>query len=234
MGMFGYYPGYMDISWLIYVLPAILFASYAQLKINSAFSKYSNVASGTAYTGGQIARMILDRNGLYDVRVEQVSGKLTDHYDPRTKVVRLSSSIFGGNSIASMSVAAHEVGHAIQHYEGYFPLILRNNLAPIANIGSKFAWVLLIIGTIISWGNLITIGIILFSSVVLFQIITLPVEFNASNRALLQLENGIMDRDKIKPAKQVLKAAALTYVAATLVAIGQLLRLLAMTNRRRD
>ncbi|WP_399324505.1 zinc metallopeptidase [Tissierella sp.] len=232
--MLGYRVGYMDTSWFIYVLPAILFASYAQLKINSAFSKYSNVPSGTGYTGGQIARMILDRNGLYDVKVEQVSGKLTDHYDPRSKVVRLSTTIFGGNSIASMSVAAHEVGHAIQHSEGYLPLLLRNNLAPIANISSRFAWVLLIIGTLISWGNLITFGIILFSSVVLFQIITLPVEFNASNRALLQLENGIVEMDKIKPAKKVLKAAALTYVAATLVAIGELLRLLAMTNRRRD
>jgi len=226
--------GSLDISWFIYVLPAVLFASYAQMKISSAFNKYSQVPSGTGLTGGQIARMILDRNGLYDIRVEQVSGRLTDHYDPRTKVVRLSNSIYGESSIASMSVAAHEVGHAIQHSEGYLPLILRSNIAPIASFGSRFAWILLIVGTVISWSNLIYFGIILFSTVVLFQIVTLPVEFNASSRALVQLENGIMERNKIKPAKKVLKAAALTYVAATLVAIGQLLRLLSMTNRKRN
>ena len=230
----GYYYGLgIDSTWLTFVLPALLFASYAQFKISSAFNKYSRVSSETGYTGAQIARMILDRNGLYDVRVEQVGGKLTDHYDPRTRVVRLSTSIYSGNSIASMSVAAHEVGHAIQHAEGYFPLILRNNIAPIANIGSSLSWILILIGFAIS-PFFIQLGIALFLSVVIFQIVTLPVEFNASSRALLQLENGIMARDKIKPAKEVLKAAALTYVAATLVAIGQLLRLLALTNRRRD
>lgn len=233
--MIGNYGGGYYSSWVLFVLPAMLFASYAQLKINSAFNKYSRVSSETGYTGAQIARMILDRNGLYDVRVEQVSGRLTDHYDPRTKVVRLSSSIYGGNSIASMSVAAHEVGHAIQHAEGYFPLILRNNIAPIANIGSRLVWLFILIGFVIS-PFFIELGIALFLSVVLFQVVTLPVEFNASSRALVQLENGIMSRDKIKPAKEVLKAAALTYVAATLVAIGELLRLLAITSgsRRRD
>lgn len=229
----NYYGGGYYSSWILFVLPAMLFASYAQLKISSAFNKYSKISSGTGYTGAQIARMILDRNGLHDVRVEQVGGKLTDHYDPRTKVVRLSSSIYGGNSIASMSVAAHEVGHAIQHAEGYFPLILRNNIAPIANIGSRLVWLFIIIGFAIS-PFFIELGIALFLAVVLFQIVTLPVEFNASSRALVQLENGIMERDKIKPAKDVLKAAALTYVAATLVAIGELLRLLALTSRRRD
>lgn len=229
----NYYGGGYYSSWILFVLPAMLFASYAQLKISSAFNKYSKISSGTGYTGAQIARMILDRNGLHDVRVEQVGGKLTDHYDPRTKVVRLSSSIYGGNSIASMSVAAHEVGHAIQHAEGYFPLILRNNIAPIANIGSRLVWLFIIIGFAIS-PFFIELGIALFLAVVLFQIVTLPVEFNASSRALVQLENGIMERDKIKPAKDVLKAAALTYVAATLVAIGELLRLLALTSRGRD
>ncbi len=220
-------------SWIIFVLPALLFASYAQLKINSAFNKYSRISSETGYTGAQVARMILDRNGLYDIKIEQVGGKLTDHYDPRTKVVRLSPSIYGGNSIASLSVAAHEVGHAIQHSEGYLPLIFRNNIAPIANIGSRLVWVFIFIGFAINT-FFIELGIVLFLSVVLFQIITLPVEFNASSRALMQLENGIMKQDKIKSAKEVLKAAALTYVAATLVAIGELLRILAMTNRRRD
>ncbi len=230
----GYYYGLgIDSTWIIFVLPALLLASFAQLKISSAFNKYSRISSETGYTGAQIARMILDRNGLYDVRVEQIGGKLTDHYDPRTRVVRLSTPIYGGNSIASMSVAAHEVGHAIQHAEGYFPLILRNNIAPIANISSRLVWIFIIIGFAIS-SIFIEIGIALFLSVVLFQIVTLPVEFNASSRALYQLENGIMARDKIKPAKEVLKAAALTYVAATLVAIGELLRLLALTSRRRD
>lgn len=220
-------------TWIIFVLPALIFASFAQLKIKSAFNKYSRISSETGLTGAQVARMILDRNGLYDVRIEQVRGSLTDHYDPRSRVVRLSPSIYGGNSIASMSVAAHEVGHAIQHADGYFPLILRNNIAPIANIGSRLVWIFIFIGFAIS-PFFIELGIALFLSVVLFQIVTLPVEFNASRRALVQLENGLMKQDKIKPAKEVLKAAALTYVAATLVAIGELLRLLAMTNRRRD
>lgn len=229
----NFYGGGYYSSWIIFVLPAMLFASYAQLKINSAFNKYSKISSETGYTGAQIARMILDRNGLYDIRVEQVSGKLTDHYDPRTRVVRLSNSIYGGNSIASVSVAAHEVGHAIQHSEGYLPLILRNNIAPIANIGSRLVWIFIFIGFAIA-PLFIEIGIAIFLSVVLFQIITLPVEFNASSRALVQLEDGIMSKENIKPAKKVLRAAALTYIAATLVAIAELLRLLSMTNRRRD
>lgn len=220
-------------TWMIFVLPAILLASYAQLKIKSSFNKYSRVSSGTGYTGAQIARTILDRNGLSDVRIERVAGNLTDHYDPRTKVVRLSNTIYGGSSVASMSVAAHEVGHAIQHAEGYYPLIIRNNIAPIASIGAKFVWILIFIGFAVS-SFFIELGIVLFLGVVLFQVVTLPVEFNASRRALVQLENGIASKEKIKPAKEVLKAAALTYVAATLVAIGELLRILAVTNRRRD
>lgn len=220
-------------TWMIFVLPALLFAAYAQIKIKSTFDKYSKVSSGTGYTGAQIARIILDRNGLNDVRIERVAGNLTDHYDPRTRVVRLSNTIYGGSSIASVSVAAHEVGHAIQHGEGYLPLILRSNIAPLASIGSKFVWVFIFIGFAIS-PIFIELGIILFMGVVLFQLVTLPVEFNASRRALVQLENGIASRETLKPSKKVLQAAALTYVAATLVAIGELLRILAMTNRRRD
>ncbi|MFA5577133.1 MAG: zinc metallopeptidase [Tissierellaceae bacterium] len=222
----------MDYTWLVFVLPALILASYAQIKISSAFNKYSRVSSGTGLTGGQIARMILDKNGLYDVRVEHIGGKLTDHYDPRSKVVRLSNTIYSGTSIASASVAAHEVGHAIQHADGYYPLILRNNIAPIANIGSRFAWILIFIGFLVS-PVFLDLGILLFLTVVIFQIVTLPVEFNASSRALLQLENGIISRENIRPARKVLSAAAFTYVAATLVAVGQLLRLLAQSNRRR-
>lgn len=222
-------------TWMIFVLPALLFASYAQLKIKSSFNKYSKVSNETGYTGSQIARIILDRNGLEDVRIENVRGNLTDHYDPRTRVVRLSNSIYSGNSIASMSVAAHEVGHAIQHAEGYLPLILRSRMAPIANIGSRLVWVFIGIGFLIS-PIFVELGVILFMGVVLFQMVTLPVEFNASRRALVQLENGIASPGTIGPSKKVLQSAALTYIAATLVAIGELLRILAMTsnNRRRD
>jgi Zn-dependent membrane protease YugP len=226
----GYYGGYYG-SWMLFVLPAVIFASYAQLKISTSFNKYSRVPNETGDTGAQIARMILDRNGLSDVRIEQVAGQLSDHYDPRSKVVRLSRGVYGGTSIASMSVAAHEVGHAIQHAEGYFPLILRNNIAPIASIGSRFVWILIMLGFVIS-PFLLEVGILLYLAVVLFQVVTLPVEFNASSRALYQLENGIVSSSEIKPAKEVLQAAALTYVAATLVAIGELLRLLSLSNRR--
>ena len=222
-------------TWMIFVLPALIFAAYAQMKIKSSFNKYSRVSNQTGYTGAQIARIILDRNGLADVRIENVRGNLTDHYDPRTRVVRLSNSIYGGSSIASMSVAAHEVGHAIQHAEGYLPLKFRSSLAPIASFGSNLVWIFIGIGFLVS-PIFIELGIALFMGVVLFQLVTLPVEFNASRRALAQLENGIASPGTIKPAKKVLQSAALTYVAATLVAIGELLRILAMTsnNRNRD
>lgn len=234
--MYGFGYGYGTenlMSYFIFVVPALLFAGFAQMKIKNAFNKYSRVNSNTGMTGIQVARMILDRNGLYDVQIEQVRGNLTDHYDPRSRVLRLSQTVYGSSSIAALSVAAHEVGHAIQHSEGYFPLMLRNNIAPIANFGSRLVWVFIMIGFLIS-PFFIDLGIVLFLSVVLFQIITLPVEFNASKRALVQLENGIIPRENIKPSKEVLNAAALTYVAATLTAIGELLRILYMTRRRRD
>ena len=228
----GYYGGYGG-SWMLFLMPALLFAMYAQLKVSTSFNKYLRVASRSGYTGSQVARMILDRNGLEDVKIEPVSGQLTDHYDPRTKVIRLSRNVHNGNSIAAVSVAAHEVGHAMQHGEGYLPLIIRNNIAPIASIGSRFVWVLILLGLAIS-PFLLEVGIMLYLAVVLFQIVTLPVEFNASRRALYQLENGIVLRDEINSSKEVLKAAALTYVAATLVALGQLLRLLSLSGRRRN
>ncbi|MBC8588633.1 zinc metallopeptidase [Paratissierella segnis] len=231
--MYPYGGLYVDIPYLLYVLPALILASWAQIKINSDFNKYSRVSSETGLSGAEVARTILDRNGLNDVRIEKVSGNLTDHYDPRTRVLRLSNGVYGYTSIAAMSVAAHETGHAIQHSEGYFPLILRNNIAPIANIGARMVWVFILLGFLAS-EVFIEVGIALFLAVVLFQVVTLPVEFNASRRAMLQLENGIAPQDKLKPAKKVLTSAALTYVASTLVAIGQLLRILTMTNRRRD
>lgn len=219
-------------NWIIFVLPALIFAGYAQRKITNTFSKYLKVPSHSGLNGYQVARFILDRNGLENVRIEQVAGNLTDHYDPRTQILRLSQNVYSGSSIASVSVAAHEVGHAIQHSEGYFPLMLRNNIAPIVNISARMVWIFIILGFLIS-PFFINIGIALFLAVVLFQIITLPVELNASNRAMLQLEQGLVPNESLKPAREVLDAAALTYVAATLVAVGQLFRLLSMTNRRR-
>lgn len=226
------YLGAFDNTWFILVLPALLFSMIAQMKIKSTFSKYLQVPSQTGLSGAQVARFILDRNGLNNVRVEPIAGNLTDHYDPRTEVVRLSQNVYGGSSIAAVSVAAHEVGHAMQHANSYFPLSLRSALAPIANFGSRLVWIFIIIGFAIS-PFFIDIGIALFLGVVLFQIVTLPVEFNASRRAIAQLEEGIIDQDSVGASKKVLNAAALTYVAATLVAFAELIRLLAMRNRSR-
>lgn len=221
-----------DGNWMAFLFPALLLSMYAQFKVSTSFNKYLRVASRRGYTGSQVARMILDRNGLRDIRIEPVGGQLTDHYDPRTKVIRLSRNVYSGQSIAAVSVAAHEAGHAMQHGEGYFPLIIRNNIAPIASISSRFVWILILLGLVIS-PFLLEVGIMLYLAVVIFQIVTLPVEFNASRRALAQLEDGIVFEDEIRSSKDVLQAAALTYVAATLVALGQLLRLLSMSNRRR-
>lgn len=226
------YTGFYDSTWFMLVLPALLFSMFAQMKIKSTFSKYLQVPSQTGLTGSQVARFILDKNGLHNVRIEPVAGSLTDHYDPRTEVVRLSQNVYGGSSIAAVSVAAHEVGHAIQHANSYFPLSLRSALAPIASFGSRLVWVFIFIGMIIS-PFFINIGIAMFLGVVLFQIVTLPVEFNASKRALEQLEAGIIDEESARGSKRVLNAAALTYVAATIVALAELLRLLAIFNRRR-
>ncbi|MEY8303249.1 zinc metallopeptidase [Anaerosalibacter bizertensis] len=219
----------MDYYFLLMI--ALIISFYAQIKVSTTFNKYLRVPSYSGYTGREVARMILDRNGLHDVRIEPIGGQLTDHYDPRTNVIRLSSNVYNGNSIASLSVAAHEVGHAIQHAEGYFPLILRNNIAPIASISARFVWILIFLGFLIS-PVLLEAGIILYLAIVLFQVVTLPVEFNASRRALDQLDSGIVTSNEIGPAKKVLSAAALTYVAATLVAIGQLLRLISLSDRR--
>lgn len=226
------YSGFYDSTWFILVLPALLFSMYAQMKIKTTFTKYLQIPSQTGLTGSQVARFILDKNGLSNVRIEPIAGSLTDHYDPRTEVVRLSQNVFGGSSIAAVSVAAHEVGHAIQHANSYFPLSLRSALAPIASFGSRLVWIFIFIGMIIS-PFFIDLGIALFVGVVLFQLVTLPVEFNASKRALEQLEAGIIDGDSARGSKKVLNAAALTYVAATVVALAELLRLLAVFNRRR-
>jgi Zn-dependent membrane protease YugP len=217
----------------ILLVPALLLSIYAQFKIQGTFSKFLRVRSYSGYTGAQAARKILDSNGLYDVPIEVISGHLTDHYDPSHRVLRLSYDVYYGDSLASIGVAAHEAGHALQHHEGYAPLQIRNSLVPVANIGSNLSWILVIAGFALGLAGLINLGILLFSAAVLFQIITLPVEFNASSRALKQIEdNGILYREEIGGAKKVLSAAALTYVAATIMAVSQLLRLLVIARER--
>ena len=230
---YGYYGYYFDPTYILIIIAAII-SLIAQWRVNSAFSKYSRVASMSGMTGAQAARMILQSNGIDDVSVQRLSGKLTDHYNPSTKVLNLSESVYGSTSVAAIGVAAHECGHAIQHARGYFPLSLRTALVPVANIGSQLSWVFIIVGAILSFNQtLITIGIIMFSAAVLFQLVTLPVEFNASARALEQLEsNGILYRDEVSQTRKVLSAAALTYVAAAATAILQLLRLIILFGGR--
>ena len=230
---YGYYGYYFDPTYILIIIAAII-SLIAQWRVNSAFSKYSRVASMSGMTGAQAARMILQSNGINDVSVQRISGKLTDHYNPSTKVLNLSESVYGSTSVAAIGVAAHECGHAIQHARGYFPLSLRTALVPVANMGSQLSWVFIIVGAILSFNQtLITIGIIMFSAAVLFQLVTLPVEFNASARALEQLEsNGILYRDEVSQTRKVLSAAALTYVAAAATAILQLLRLIILFGGR--
>ncbi|WP_099203059.1 zinc metallopeptidase [Miniphocaeibacter massiliensis] len=226
----------MDLSQLgtVLLIPALLLAVFAQFKVSSTFNKYSKVNAESGYTGREVARMILDRNGLEDVEVVSVAGNLTDHYDPRTRVVRLSEGVYNKTSISAISVAAHEVGHAVQDKEEYVPLTIRTSLVPAVNFASQSAFIILFIGIFMSqFRFLINVGIALFAVTVIFQIITLPVEFNASSRALENLEGyGILARDEVGEGKSVLQAAALTYVASTLMALVQLIRLLGM--RRRD
>lgn len=224
---------YWDYTYVI-LLPAILFSMYAQGKIKSTFNRYLKKRTITGITGADAARTILNRNGI-NIPIEIISGNLTDHYDPSKKVLRLSNDVYNGNSVASIGVAAHECGHAIQHEMGYAPLQIRNFLVPVVNIGSNLSWLFIILGFVLGLSGLINLGILLFSAAVIFQLITLPVEYDASSRALKQIEsNGILYGEEINGAKKVLNAAALTYVAATLAAVSQLIRLLVLTRNRRD
>lgn len=225
----------IDPYYLMLVVPATIFALYAQSRVQGTFNRYLQIRNIRGYTGAQIAREILDNNGLYDIRIEMIGGHLSDHYDPRARVVRLSSEVYSGTSVASVGVAAHETGHAIQHQLSYFPLILRNSILPVANIGSMAAIPLAILGLIIGITPLINLGILLFSAVVAFQVVTLPVEFNASSRALEILERrSILSHDELKPTKKVLNAAAMTYVASAAVGIANLLRLVLLSRSRED
>jgi len=223
----GYYTS------LIVLIPAILFAAYAQAKVSSAYRRYSNVRNSRGITGAQAARMILDANGLSDVPISRIQGKLTDNYNPAKRTMNLSAGVYDNVSVAAISIAAHESGHAIQDSESYAPLKLRNSIVPIVNIGSMAAWPLLFIGLMIGPGTgdvLFNIGVIMFMSVVVFHLITLPVELNASQRAIAQLEGrGIVtSKEEVHAAKSVLSAAALTYLAALAMAIANLLRIFLM------
>lgn len=220
----------------ILVIPALIFALIAQCMVKSTFNKYSQVHNRRGVTAAEAARKILDENGLYDVQIERISGSLTDHYDPRANVVRLSDSVYNSTSVAAVGVAAHETGHAIQHAVGYAPIKIRNAILPVAQIGSQAAMPLVLIGLLFSrsLGFLIDIGIIVYIAVVLFQLVTLPVEFNASGRALRILDGSyILENDENRLAKKVLTAAAMTYVAAMFSALTTLLRLILLSNSRR-
>lgn len=226
------YPYVFDPS-MILLIPAILFAVFAQSKVKGTFNRYLQIKNIKGYTGSQVARIILDRNGLRDVNIEHIRGQLTDHYDPRKKVVRLSSSVYNSTSIASISVAAHEVGHALQHAKGYVPLTIRSQIAPMASFASRFALPLAFLGFFLRTYSLITIGIYIYLAAILFHVVTLPVEYNASSRAITQLTtNGLIYNEEVKSSKSVLNAAALTYVAAAAVSVAQLLRLIALRNSR--
>lgn len=217
---------------IIILIPALIFSLIAQLMVKGTFSKYSGVRNSRGYTGADAARAILDRNGLSYIRIEHINGELTDHYDPSANVIRLSDSVYNNDSVAAVGVAAHEAGHAVQYAEGYGPIKVRSAIIPITQFGSNLSTPLVIFGIIFSSNVLITAGILLFCTVVLFQAITLPVEFNASGRALKVLrEEHFLDDDEMKGAKSVLTAAALTYVAAMFSALASLARLLLIRNR---
>ena len=228
--MFPYYYGF-DYTYFIYILPGLILALYAQAKISSAYEKYKKIGSSTNLSGAEVAREILDRNGLNYVKINLVDGNLSDHYDPRDKTLNLSRDVYYKNSIASVSIAAHEVGHAIQDSVEYVPLKVRAALVPLANLGTQLSFFLIILGFFFSI-FFTKLGIALFFFAVLFQIVTLPVEFNASNRAKIELANGIISDEDLRGTREVLNAAALTYVASTIVAIGQFLRLLSIFGRR--
>lgn len=215
---------FFDPLYIIMIMPAFLLSLYASFKVKATYSKYSKIPAISGITGSQAARRLLNSAGIYDVAIELGRGFLSDHYDPANRVLRLSESVYSGNSLASVGVAAHEVGHAIQHANGYAPLRLRSSLVPMANIGSGFSWILILIGFVMHAKGMLLLGIMFFSVVVLFQIVTLPVEFNASSRALKALPvAGILSSDEVSGAKKVLTAAAMTYVAAAVSAVLQLL-----------
>lgn len=231
MPYYGYYG--IDMTYIVLVLPCVLFALWAQNRVNSTFSRYSKVHNLRGLTGAQAAEAVLRANGVTNVGIEYVSGKLTDHYDPRTNVIRLSSSVYSSTSVASVGVAAHEAGHAVQYAVGYSPIKLRAAIIPLTQVGATAAFPLILLGLVLNFGALIYVGIAAFALSTLFQLVTLPVELDASRRALQTIQqNGLLTADEYPMAKKTLNAAAMTYVAALAVSLAQLLRLLVIFGGR--
>ncbi|MGN1443013.1 MAG: zinc metallopeptidase [Acutalibacteraceae bacterium] len=230
--MFYYWPDYY---YIILVVPALILSVIAQIGVKSTYKRYSNMLNSRGLTGAMAAQKVLAYYGIYNVRIEQVSGSLTDHYDPRANVIRLSTGVYSGSSIAAVGVACHEAGHAAQHAQNYVPIKIRNTILPIANIGSSMGMILAVVGYFLSFSFLVNLGILLFAFVVLFQLVTLPIEFNASSRAIKVIdETGLLDSDEQRGAKKMLAAAAMTYVASLLVSLMSLIRLILRFNSRRD
>lgn len=230
-----YFWGY-DLTYFIFMIPCLILSIYCSAKVNSTFAKYSKIANRRGLTGAQAAYQVLTANGVTGVRIERVSGKLTDHFDPRTNVIRLSESVYDSPTVAAVGVAAHEAGHAVQHAQGYLPNKIRSAIVPVANIGSKLSWIFIFVGFLlpVQYNFVITLGIVFFSFSVLFTLVTLPVEFDASKRALATIQgSNLLYDDEYTGAKKTLSAAAMTYVAAAATAIAQLLRLLLLASRRR-
>jgi len=228
------FPFFIDQYYLLLVVPTLILSMWAQFKVKSTFAKYSKVTSRKKITGQDSAALLLKANSIRDVRIESVAGALTDHYDPSSKTVRLSQPVFSENSIAAIGVAAHEAGHAIQHANKYGPLVLRSTLVPIANIGSRFGPIVAIAGLFLGMGPLLNVGIFLFGGAVLFYLITLPVEFDASAKAIAILrENNVLTQEELAGVRKVLTAAAMTYVASALTAVMSLLRLILLSRSRR-
>lgn len=230
----GYYGFYYDPTYILVIIGAVI-CMIASANVSRTFDKYSRFGCKKGTTGAEAAAMILRNAGITDVRIEHISGDLTDNYDPRSKVLHLSDSVYGSASVAAVGVAAHECGHAIQHQKGYLPIQIRSAIVPVVNLGSKLSWPVIILGLVLGSLNLLNLGIILFGLTLLFQIVTLPVEFNASGRALRILDgSGMLYQDEMKGARRVLTAAAMTYVMATVSTLLQLLRLVILFGSRRD
>lgn len=223
---------YIDPWYIILVVPAMLLAFWAQINVNTTFSRYSKVLAPSGMTGAESARRVLEANGVTGVRIERISGNLTDHFDPKTNTIRLSESVYDATTVSAVGVAAHEAGHAVQYAVGYAPMQLRAAIISATNIGSQLAMPLVLLGLIFSSAMLVDIGIIAFSMSTLFQLITLPVEFNASRRAVATLESSCVSDTEVKGAKAVLRAAALTYVAALAVSLASLLRIILLFGNR--
>lgn len=223
----------IDVYYIVLVLPALAFALWAQARVSSAFNRYSSVRTGNGLTGAEAARLILDRSGLQDVRIEQIDGRLSDHFDPRSGVIRLSRDVYYGATVAAVGVAAHECGHAIQYAQGYLPIKVRSAILPATQIGSNLAFPLFLLGLVFSYPPLMSAGILLFALVAFFQLVTLPVEYNASSRAVEILSSsGMVSGEEETGVRRVLSAAALTYVAALATALANLLRLILIAGRR--